>query len=125
VNLPKYRVFVCTKQRSPNKPEGCCHDCGGLEIYQTFQEQIKLRQLEGQVEIRTSGCLDHCEAGAVALVFQPKRYNLSWLPKKFRQKIQRRFASNKHYYGYLNPADIPELVESHFVKGKPLKRCEI
>ena len=121
MNSLKYRVFVCTKQRDPNDPEGCCHSCGALEIYQAFQEEIEQRQLEDRVEIRRSGCLDHCEAGVVALVCQPKRHELSWLPTK----LQRRLVSNKHYYGRLNRADIPEIVESHFVNGQPLKRCQI
>ena len=121
MNSPKYRVFVCTKQRSPNDPEGCCHSCGALEIYQAFQEEIEQRQLQSQVEIRRSGCLDHCDAGVVALVYQPKPHELSWLPKK----MQRQFFANKHWYGRLKRSDISELVESHFVNGQPLKRCEI
>lgn len=121
MNLPKYRVFVCTKQRHPNDPEGCCHNCGALEIYQAFQEEIEQRQLENQVEIRRSGCLDHCEAGAVALVSQPKLYEPSWLPTK----VQRKIVSNKYWYGRLQLTDISELVESHFVNGQPLKRCQI
>ena len=118
MNSPKYRVFICTKQRDPNDSGGCCYNCGALEIYQAFQEEIKQRQLEKTVEIRRSGCLDHCEAGVVALVYQPQRHELSWLPKK----MQRLFFSNKHWYGRLNRADIPELVESHFVNGQPLNR---
>jgi predicted metal-binding protein len=67
----KYRVFVCTKQREPNNPEGCCYRCGAMEIYEAFEEEIKQRQLEDVVEIRRSGCLDRCEAGVVVLVSQP------------------------------------------------------
>jgi predicted metal-binding protein len=119
MNSPKYRLFVCTKQRDANDSEGCCHNCGALEIYQAFQEEISQRQLENQVEIRRSGCLDHCEAGVVAMISQPKLHEVSWLPTKIQKKI----ASNKHYYGRLKRADIAELVESHFVNGQPLKRC--
>lgn len=121
MNLPKYRVFICTKQRDLDDLEGCCHNCGAMEIYQAFQQEIALQQLEDRVEIRRSGCLDRCEAGVVALVSQPQRHEASWLPTKIQKKI----ASNKHYYGRLNRADISELVESHFVNGQPLKRCEI
>ncbi|KAB8330949.1 (2Fe-2S) ferredoxin domain-containing protein [Scytonema tolypothrichoides VB-61278] len=121
MNSPKYRVFICTKQRDANDPEGSCHNCGALEIYQAFQEEISQRQLENQVEIRRSGCLDHCEAGAVALIYQPKLHEPSWLPTKIQKKI----ATNKTYYGSLKRVDIAELVESHLVNGQPLKRCEI
>jgi len=120
-NSPKYRVFICTKQRDRNAPERCCHSCGALEIYQAFQEEIEQQQLENQVEIRRSGCLDRCEAGSLALVYQPQRYDPSWLPTK----IQRKLASNKYWYGRLKHVDIPELVESHLVNGQPLKRCQI
>jgi (2Fe-2S) ferredoxin len=125
MNLPKYRVFVCTKQRDPNAPEGCCHQCGALEIYQAFQKEIEQRQLENQVEIRRSGCLDRCEAGAVALVYQPQRQEFSWLPMKLRLKLRRLLFANKHWYGHLTRADIPAIVDSHFVNGQPLKQCQI
>ncbi|NJP09965.1 MAG: (2Fe-2S) ferredoxin domain-containing protein [Leptolyngbyaceae cyanobacterium RU_5_1] len=121
MNSPKYRVFVCTKQRHPNDPEGSCHHCGATEIYQAFQDAIAERQLENQVELRCSGCLDRCEAGAVAMVFQPKRYEPSWLPSK----IQKKLTANKVWYGRLSPADIPKLVESHLVNGKPLKQHQV
>lgn len=117
-NLNKYRVFICTKQRDSNNPEGCCFNCGAIEIYQTFLEEIERRQLADRVEIRQSGCLDRCELGAVTLVSQVKIYEPSWLP----MKVQKRMLSSKHWYTCLNVADIPEIVESHFVSGKPLER---
>ncbi|MEH2009466.1 (2Fe-2S) ferredoxin domain-containing protein [Nostoc sp.] len=117
----KYRVFVCTKQREPNNPEGCCCRCGAMEIYEAFEEEIKQRKLEDVVEIRRSGCLDRCEAGVVVLVSQPKPHEASWLPTK----LQKRIVSNKQWYGNLKVQDIPELIESHFVKDQPLKRCQL
>jgi (2Fe-2S) ferredoxin len=117
-NPVKYRVFVCTKQRDDSDPEGCCTNCGGPEIAAAFQSEIQQRQLENQVEIRRSGCLDHCEMGAVALVSAVKRYEPSWLPSK----IQKRVLSHKHYYGQLTVADVPEIVEQHFVNGQPVDR---
>lgn len=116
-NSTKYCVFVCTKQRDPNKSKGC-FSCGGVGIYQAFANEIKQRQLEDKVQIRQSGCLDSCELGAIALVSQVKSYELAWLPTK----IQKRMLSNKHWYTRLNITDIPEIVESHFVNGQPLER---
>jgi (2Fe-2S) ferredoxin len=118
LNPIKHRVFVCTKQRDLNNTEGCCFNCGGVEIYQAFLAEIEQRQLEDRVEIRQSGCLDRCELGAIALVSQVKIYEPSWLPTK----IQKRILANKHCYTRLQIVDIPEIVESHFIKGQPLER---
>jgi (2Fe-2S) ferredoxin len=117
-NSTQYRVFVCTKQRDSNNSEGCCFNCSAVEIYQTFLNEIKQRQLEHRVEVRRSGCLDRCEAGAVVLISQVKGIEPSWLPTK----IQKRILSNKHWYVRLAVGDIPEIVDSHFVNGKPVER---
>jgi predicted metal-binding protein len=112
-NQNKYRVFVCTKKRDINDPEGSCFHCGGLEIYQAFVDEVKQQKLADRVEIRKSGCLDRCELGAVALVSQVKSTEPSWLPTK----IQKRILSNKHYYDRLNISGIHEIVENHFING--------
>jgi (2Fe-2S) ferredoxin len=117
-NPSKYRVFVCTKQRDLNDREGCCHNRGAIEIYQAFLNEIKQRQLEQHVEVRRSGCLDRCEAGAVALVSKVKSMEPSWLPTK----IQKKMLSNRHWYIYLTVEDVPEIVDRHFVNGQPLER---
>jgi (2Fe-2S) ferredoxin len=113
-NSNKYRVFICTKRSTGS----CCFDCGGIEIYQAFLDEIKQRQLENKVQICQSGCLDHCKEGAIALVSQVKIYEPSWLPTK----IQKRILSNRHWYSRLNIIDIPEIVESHFMNGELLER---
>jgi (2Fe-2S) ferredoxin len=121
MKLPQYRVFVCTKERS----EGCCCNVGALDIYQAFQAEIQQRQLSDRVEVRRSGCLDRCEAGVVALVYQPKWNEFSWLPMKLRLKLQRFLFSNRHLYGHLTRADVRAIVDGHLVNGRPLKRCQI
>ncbi|NJK73296.1 MAG: (2Fe-2S) ferredoxin domain-containing protein [Microcoleus sp. SU_5_6] len=125
MNSPQYRVFVCTKQRPASDSEGCCFNAGALEIYQAFQAEIHKQQLGDRVEVRQSGCLDCCEARSVALVCQADRNKFSWLPAKLRLKLRRLLFPNRHLYGHLTPADIPEIVDSHFLKGQSLKRCQI
>jgi (2Fe-2S) ferredoxin len=117
-NPIKYRVFVCTKKRAINDPEGCCFNCGGVEIYQAFVDEVRQRQLEDRVEIRQSGCLDRCQIGVVALVDQIKSTEPAWLPTK----IQKRILANKHWYAQLDITDVAEIVENHFVNGQPLER---
>jgi (2Fe-2S) ferredoxin len=122
---PQYRVFVCTKQRSPDNPEGCCCRLGAMDIYQAFKAEIIARQLENRVEIRQSGCLDRCESGSVAMVYRTNRQEFEWLPTKVRVKLRRILFPDRHFYGHLTCADIPAIVESHFIDGKPLKCCQL
>lgn len=121
----QYRVFVCNKRRHPEDPEGCCQNCGSLAIYQAFQAEIKEQNLQDLVEIRTSGCLDRCEAGAVALICQTQQEKLSWLPTKVRIKLRNILFPNKCLYGNLKVNDVPAIVNSHFLKRKPLKKYQI
>jgi (2Fe-2S) ferredoxin len=125
MNSTQYRVFICTKQRDLGDSEGCCCNAGALDIYQAFVNEIKQRQLEERVQICRSGCLDHCEAGAVALVYQPQRSDFTWLPTKLRLKLRKILFPNRHLYGHLTCDDIPTIVESHFMNGQPLQRCQI
>lgn len=122
MNNLKYRVFVCTKKRQDDDPEGCCHSCGGIEVFQAFAQEIERKQLGNCVEVRQSGCLDRCESGAVALVYQPAQQELSWLPMKIREKLLKKFPHpSKYLYGDLRHGDVPAIVEGHFQKGQPLK----
>jgi (2Fe-2S) ferredoxin len=122
---PKYRVFVCTRQRSSEDSGGCCYDAGAMDIYRAFQSEIAERQLGNRIEIRQSGCLNHCEAGAVALVYRSNRRGFSWLPTKLRLKLRRMLFPNRHLYGHLTCEDISAIVDSHFIDGQPLERCQI
>ena len=125
MNSSQYRVFVCTKQRSANDPEGCCCNAGALELYQAFQTAIQQRELGDRVEVRQSGCLDRCESGAVVLVYQPRQREFAWLPAKLRLKLQGFFTPQRCLYGHLTCADVPAIVDSHLVQGRTLKRCQI
>jgi (2Fe-2S) ferredoxin len=126
MNATKYRVFVCTKQRGDrNNPENCCFNCGGVEVYVAFRDEIDRQQIANRVEIRQSGCLDRCESGTVVAVYQASWQNLLWLPAKIQRKLRKLLFPNRHLYGHLTRADIPAIVESHFVNGRLLKRCHI
>ncbi|OLS27873.1 MAG: Ferredoxin, 2Fe-2S [Candidatus Heimdallarchaeota archaeon LC_3] len=38
-------VFICTNERSPNNPRGCCLHRGGEEILKKFKDEIKTKKL--------------------------------------------------------------------------------
>ena len=113
MNSSQFRVLVCTKQCASNSVEQCCGSIGAMEIYLAFQAEIDRQKLSDRVEVRQSGCLDRCEAGAVALVAKVGSNNLSWLPTK----IQKRILPNKQYYTHLTVTDIPEIIEQHFINS--------
>ncbi len=126
MNAIKYRVFVCTRQRGDRaNPEDCCFNCGGVEIYQAFCDEIDRQQLTNRVEIRQSGCLDRCESGTVVAVYRASWQNFAWLPDKIQRKLRKLLFPNRHLYGHLTHLDIPTIVESHLVNGRPLKRYQI
>lgn len=113
-NSIRYCVFVCTKQRGLNAPKGCCYNHGAIEIYQAFLDEIKQRQLEPQVEVCRSGCLDRCEVGVVALISQIKGIDPKWLPTK----MKRQMLSDKQWYVRLTTEDVPAIVERHFINSE-------
>ncbi len=119
-----YRVFVCTKQRR-DAGEGSCHDCGGTAVYAAFEQAIAAQGLSDRVKLKSSGCLDHCESGAVAMVFRPQPMEWNWLPKKLQTKIHKQFGRDRVFYGHLQPEDVPELVQQHLVQGKVVQRMKI
>ncbi len=121
----KYRVFVCTKKRAADDPEGCCCDAGALDIYQAFQNEVNRLQLGDRVKIRKSGCLDRCQAGVVVMVYQPNRGEFSWLPTKLRVKLRKLLFPNRCLYGNLTPDDVRAIAQSHLINGQPIKQCLI
>ena len=121
----KYRVFVCTKKRPANDPEGCCCNAGASDVYRAFQDEVARLQLGDCVEVRKSGCLDRCEAGVVAMVYQPSRGEFKWLPTKIRVKLRKLLFPNRYLYGNLTPDKVRAIAKSHLSEGKPFKQFEI
>jgi len=81
--------------------------CGGtgcvsnhsLELRDLLKEQLRKHNLENEVLVVTTGCNGFCGQGPIFVV-QPDGI--------FYQKVQKK--------------DIPELVEEHLLKGRPVKR---
>ncbi len=92
-------VFVCENRRPEGHPRGCCAGRGGAEVKEALKAALKARGLQGRVRANSAGCLDACESG-VAMVVYPDGV----------------------WYGHVTPADVPEIVESHLVGGRPVER---
>jgi (2Fe-2S) ferredoxin len=95
-------VFVCENQRPPGHPRGCCADKGSLALRKELKKAAGDAGLAGVVRINGAGCLDACEFGASIVVY----------PEAI-------------WYGGVTLADVPELVRSHLVEGRPVDRLRI
>ena len=95
-------VFVCTNQRAPSHPRGCCADKDGAKIREAVKTAVEQAELSGTIRVNKSGCLDQCEHG-VTMVVYPEAV----------------------WYGFLKLADVEEIVRSHLVDGEPVARLRL
>jgi (2Fe-2S) ferredoxin/precorrin-6B methylase 2 len=92
-----YHVFICDQ----NKPEGVpsCPARGAAATIEALRKAVAARGLLDEVQITTCGSLGLCERGPNLVVY----------PEGV-------------WYSGVRPEDVAELVESHFVNGRPLER---
>ncbi len=95
----RYHAFVCTQE----KPEGvpCCSAAGSFRILDTLHRELGAQGLADDVQVSSCGCLGVCDSGPVMIVYPEG----TW-------------------YAKLTPADVPEVVSSHFKSGNKVARLE-
>ena len=98
----KHHIFVCTNERPPGHPRGCCKERGSEELVQLFKSKLKDAGLKGEIRAQKAGCLDTCEFGPTVVVY----------PEGV-------------WYGPVKASDVDEIVQSHIVEGKPVARLRI
>lgn len=93
----RFHVFVCDQQ----KPEGvpCCSARGAGGVLDALRREIHARGLDGEVQVTACGSLGLCEHGPNMIVY----------PEGV-------------WYSGVSPADVGELVQSHFQGGAPVAR---
>ncbi len=93
----RYHVFVCTQE----KPEGvpCCSAKGSAQVLDALRRELGARSLGDEVQVSTSGCLGTCEHGPVMIAYPEG----AW-------------------YSEVKPADVAEIVASHFDRSQPVSR---
>jgi (2Fe-2S) ferredoxin len=102
VSYYRRHIFFCTNLREDGRP--CCQDAGAAEARAYAKQRIKDLGLagEGGVRVNTSGCLDRCAEGPVAVVY----------PEGV-------------WYTYVDKEDIDDIVDQHLAGGKEVKRLKI
>jgi (2Fe-2S) ferredoxin/predicted O-methyltransferase YrrM len=93
----RFHVFVCDQQ----KPEGvpCCAARGSVQVLETLRREVNAHGLEDEVQVTACGSLGLCEHGPNLVVY----------PEGI-------------WYSGVTPADIAEIVRSHFQEGQPVER---
>jgi len=96
----KYHFFVCTNARPPFAKPSCGQSDAHL-LLASLQEEADKRGLLGQVKITACACLGPCEEGPVMVVYPAGVW-----------------------YKNVSTADIPEIVESHMMRGQAVERLQ-
>lgn len=95
-------IFICTNQREPEHPRGCCREKGSEEVRERFKQALKERGLHGRMRANASGCLDACEYGISVVVYP-----------------------DSVWYGGVTVDDVDEIIESHLLNDIPVQRLLI
>jgi len=97
-------VFFCCNDRGEGADRPSCNRCGSAGLREYAKNRVKQLGLAGpgQVRVNQAGCLDRCEEGPVCVVYPEG----TW-------------------YTYVDETDVDEIIESHLVNGKPVKRLQI
>jgi (2Fe-2S) ferredoxin len=95
-------VFICTNERGPDDPRGCCRARGSEQVVEAFRKSLHARGLKRIVRANKSGCLDQCEHGPTVVVY----------PEAV-------------WYGGVTLADVDEIVDAHLVGGTPVTRLRL
>lgn len=91
-------VFVCTNQRTGGEKRSCGEQ-HGLSLVAEFKKQLKDRAAHLRVRANRSGCLGICNFGPTVAIYP-----------------------GGEFYVNVQLADVTEIVDSHILNGKPVKR---
>jgi (2Fe-2S) ferredoxin len=101
-NYYQHHVFFCLNQRDDGEP--CCMDKGAEAAFDHMKSRVKKLALngKGKVRINRAGCLDRCGEGPLLVVY----------PEAV-------------WYTFIDNEDIDEIIDSHLLNGKIVKRLEV
>ena len=93
----RHHAFVCNQEKSDGAT--CCAGGGSAKVLEALHRELGAAGLSDDVQVSTCGCLGLCESGPVMVVYPEG----AWYTK-------------------LTSEEIPEIVTSHLLNGKPVPR---
>ncbi len=76
-----------------------CTSSGSAEIQEALHREIAAKGLEDEIKVVQTGCFGLCALGPIMIIY----------PEGI-------------FYSKVTAADVPEIVEEHFLKGRPVER---
>ncbi|HXN84108.1 MAG TPA: (2Fe-2S) ferredoxin domain-containing protein [Myxococcales bacterium] len=98
----KKHLFVCINDRGPDHPRGSCAQKGSESLLKAFKRALNERGLGESIRTNRAGCLDNCELGCSVVVY----------PEGV-------------WYGRVTEADVPEIIEEHLMRDRPVDRLRL
>jgi (2Fe-2S) ferredoxin len=94
----RYHALCCSQSRPPGHPKGSCGASGSNALWERLGTVLNGRGLT-KVAMAATTCLGFCNAGPLMVVY----------PEGI-------------WYQPRTPEDVDEIVQSHFVEGRPVER---
>ena len=76
-----------------------CHATGSGEVHKALIQELAAKNLTDEVTVVETGCNGFCAAGPIVVMYPEGTF-----------------------YQYVKAQDVPEIIEEHIVKGRPVKR---
>lgn len=95
-------VFVCVNERDKDDERGDCGSKGGHDVMSAFKKKLHDAGLKRIVRPNKALCLDQCALGCTVVVYP-----------------------DAVWYGHVKTSDVDEIIQSHIIGGKPVKRLLI
>ena len=95
-------IFFCLNDRGENQT--CCNNFGATFLQKYAKERLKKVKSKSRhrVRVNRAGCLSRCDEGPVLVVY----------PEGI-------------WYQYIDQSDIDEIIDSHIIGNKVVKRLQI
>lgn len=99
----QHLLFVCTNERDPENPKGCCVSKGSRQLLDRLKELTAQHNLKGKVRVVGSGCLDYCSKGCTVVA------------------LSNDAPAAETWYTHLGPGDADELFNTHILQKQRLE----
>lgn len=94
----RYHVYICTQEK-PNPAAPSCSNRGSNAVFEALRAELGKTGLSDEVQVTTCGSLGLCTRGPNLIVYPEG----TW-------------------YSGVQVGDVPEIVQEHFMNGRPVLR---